>query len=430
MEEKKITSPIDNQEMISPTFDSPSPDVAPPDSAPQNSASPGVHEEIRSTSLDSEEKRLSLAQRLAEAFREGVASARPDYDNPPDVRILPSPGKKRQQSADAGILNRVSQEGRSAAAIVGDAAASAADAISQLVRKAPAITVKYAEAFREGAASVKPQEGGAQRRELPSLTKKNWLPSAGGTILDRVFKAGGAAAETVRGAIVALKPGEVRGAGHKKCLSKKKIDDLYIEIGREAVTSWGNGLVETEKLSALLDELRKNEEEIQNKQQQSAEAAATRKAETARKDQAVKETTVTPINDTEDITFAVDVPVGGPDGQVFHLGDPQQQERPEGVDVAVAETPASAAPESEAPVSPPDPEYTVGAEVAPPPASPPVPEDAVEAEAVLQEEEIGSASDQAPAKEPAVHKEKPKKSGPAKGRQGGIAPSGRSQGRR
>ena len=346
---------------------------------------------------------------MSEAFREGVASTKPDYDKRPDVRISPPARKNRQQSDDAGILDRVSQEGRSAAAIIGDKAANAVDAIFQLVKKAPAVTQKYAEAFREGAASVKPREGRERRQELPPSEKKSWLPSGGGVILDRVFKAVDSAAEIVRGA---MKPSEVSGAGRKLRMCKKKIDNLYIEIGRETANSWDNGSIETEKISALLDELRKNEEEIRNLQEQIAEAAAAREAEASRRQQAAKETVVTPISDNKDLNFAVGVSDGKPDMHVYHLGDRQQQERPEGVDFAAAETSASAASEVESP------------------ASPPAPELVVEAEAVPQEEVMGDRSDQAMPEEPKASREKPKKRPPGKGRRGAKAPSGHKRGRR
>ena len=404
MEEQKHSNAIDNPETIPPSTNSPTPHSPPAD----------VHDEIGSTSRNSsepDEKMPGLAQRLAEAFREGFASTKPDYEKRPDVRIPPPARKNRQQSDDAGILDRVSQEGISAAAIVGDKAASAVDAVFQLVKKAPAMTQKYAEAFREGASSVKPREDRERRQELPPSAKKNWLPSGGGAILDRVFQAGGSAAEIVRGAVAALKPGEVGGAGHKICMCKKKIDNLYIAIGREAVNSWDNGSIETEKISALLDELRKNEEEVRNLQEQIAEAAAARKTETSGRRQAAKETVLAPISDKEDIDFAVGVSDGKPDGQVYHPGDRQQQERPDGVYFAVAETSASAAPEAEYPASPPAPEDTVAAEAAP------------------REEVIDDGSDQAMPEEPKASRKKPDGRPPGKGRRGGIAPSERKRGR-
>ena len=60
------------------------------------------------------------------------------------------------------------------------------------------------------------------------------MPSSGRAILDRLFKAVGSAGEVVRGAVAALKPDADRGAGHKICICKKKIDVLYTEIGRGA----------------------------------------------------------------------------------------------------------------------------------------------------------------------------------------------------
>ena len=51
-------------------------------------------------SPEPEEKMPSLAQRLAEAFREGVASARPDSDRRPDAGIEPRTGKTRKELGD------------------------------------------------------------------------------------------------------------------------------------------------------------------------------------------------------------------------------------------------------------------------------------------------------------------------------------------
>jgi hypothetical protein len=353
MEEKDPSGAIDNPEIISPFANSPTTDVH----GKTGSPSPN--------SLGSAEKRPSLAQRLAEAFREGVASTKPDYDKRPEIRIPPLTKKNRQESSDAGILDRVIQEGGSSAAAVGDKAASVLDSVVELVKKAPAITHKYVEAFREGAALVKPREGRGRREALPPSAKKNGSPSDGRVILDRVFHAGASAAEIVRGAVAAVKPGEViSGAGRKIRRCKKKIGNLYIEIGREAVNSWGNGPVETEKVAELLDQLRKNEEEIQNLQEHIAEVAAARKTKAAGSQQAAKEAVFTPASDKpasdkEDIRFNAGVSGAKLDEQVYNPGDWQQRESSEGGDFAVEETSVSAAPEAESPASPPAPKHTV-----------------------------------------------------------------------
>jgi hypothetical protein len=231
MEEQKNTSPVDNPETISPAVDSPDPNPPPPD----------VHDEIGSASRNSsepDEKMPALARRLAEAFREGVASTKPDYDRRPDVGIPPAAKKNRQQSDDEEMPDDIIRGEGSAAAIVGDKAASALGSVVELIKKTPAMTRKYAEAFREGAASVKP-EGRERREERPPAAKKNGLPSGGGAILERVFRSVDAAAEIVLGAV---KPGEVGRAGKKLRICKKKIDNLYIEIGRETFDSCKSGL--------------------------------------------------------------------------------------------------------------------------------------------------------------------------------------------
>jgi hypothetical protein len=233
---------------------------------------------------------------LAGAFREGVAAAKADSEKRPEVRI-PAPAKEdRPESSEGRILDRVIQEGRSAAAGVGDRTASALDSVIQLVKKAPDMTHKYADAFREGVASVKPREGRERREVRPPSGKKDGSPSEGRVILDRVWQSVGSAAEIVRGAVANRKPGEAGGAKQKIRGCEKKIRNLYVEIGREATTSWAEGPVETEKVAALLDELRKNEEEIENLREHIAEVAAARKMQATRSPQAAKETVVTPAS--------------------------------------------------------------------------------------------------------------------------------------
>jgi len=339
MEKQDASVAIDSQEIKSPSDHSPA---------------AAAHDEIRSTTrnfLEPEEKKPPLAQRLADAFREGVASTKPDYDKRPEVRIPPPVKKNRQESSDTGVLDRVIQEGGSAAAAVGDKAAGVLDSVVELVKKAPDMLHKYVEAFREGAALVKPREGRERREVLPPSAKKNGSPSDGRVILDRVFHAGASAAKIVRGTVAAVKPGEVSGAGRKIRRCKKKIGNLYIEIGREVVNSWGNGPVETEKVAELLDQLRKNEEEIQNLQEHIAEVAAARKTKAAGSQQAAKEAVFTPVSDKEDISFDAGVSGAKLGEQVYNPGDWQQPESSEGGDFAVEETSVSAAPEAESPAS-------------------------------------------------------------------------------
>ena len=339
MEKQDASVAIDSQEIKSPS------DHSPPTDA---------HDEIRSAArnfLEPGEKKPPLAQRLADAFREGVASAKPDYDKRPEVRIPPPAKKNRQESSDTGVLDNVIQEGGSAAAVIGDRVAGALDSAVELVKKAPDMLHKYAEAFREGAASVKPREGRERKETRPPSAKKHGSPSDGRVILDRVFQSVGSAAEIVRGAVAAVKPGEVSGAGRKIRMCKEKVHHLYIEIGREAVNSWGNGPVETEKIVELLDQLRKNEEEIQNLQEHIAEVAAARKTKAAGSQQAAKEVVFTPASDKEDISFDAGVSGAKLDEQVYNPGDWQQPESFEGGDFAVEETSVSTALGAESPAS-------------------------------------------------------------------------------
>ena len=280
MEARKPSDAIENLEIPSPA--SPTTDA---------------HDGVDSASVDSslsEEKRLSLARRIAEAFREGVASAKADYVKRPEVEIPPAEKTKRQESADARILDRAIQEGGSAAAAVADKAAIVLDRVVQLAKKAPAVTRKFAQAFREGAASVKPREG-RERTERPSQSaEQHRSASKGKGMLNSVLHANLSAREILRGAVTAVKPSAVRGARRKIRICKKRINNLYIEIGCEAVNAWGSGPDETEKVAGLLDEARKNEEEIQKLLDLIAEIAAAKKTDAARSQPAEKEVVFSP----------------------------------------------------------------------------------------------------------------------------------------
>ena len=453
--EERIHSipPVDVPETISPSANSPVPDSPPLD----------LHDEFGNASQNSikpEKEVLGLSQRLSEAFRDGVASTKPDYAKRPEVKIPPPEKKNRPESSDAGILDGIIQEGGSAVAMVGDKVAGAVDSVVQLLKNTPVMTGKYAQAFREGAASVKSGEG-RQRRQEPeqtSSTKINWLPSGGGVILDKVFQSVGSATEIVRSL---LKPGEGGGAGNKIVLNKKKIDNLYIEIGRETVSSWNSGAIETEKISELLAELRKNEEEIQNLQDHIAEAAAARKPETPKRRQAAKETELNPADSpsTEPVVAAEAVPhKEAPPEEIIANEEKLEVETPanpaatEPVVEAEAVLHEEASPEeiiaseekleSESPanLSATEPVVeveTVPHEEAPPeevvasgeklesesPSGFPAPEETVSAEVVPQDEAIEvSDQDQAMSEEPEAGSEKP--DGRPKG------PRGRIQGRR
>ena len=453
--EERIHSipPVDVPETISPSANSPVPDSPPLD----------LHDELGNASQNSikpEKEVLGLSQRLSEAFRDGVASTKPDYAKRPEVKIPPPEKKNRPESSDAGILDGIIQEGGSAVAMVGDKVAGAVDSVVQLLKNTPVMTGKYAQAFREGAASVKSGEG-RQRRQEPeqtSSTKINWLPSGGGVILDKVIQSVDSATEIVRSV---LKPGEGGGAGNKIGLNKKKIDNLYIEIGRETVSSWNSGAIETEKISELLAELRKNEEEIQNLQDHIAEAAAARKPETPKRRQAAKETELNPADSpsTEPVVEAEAVPhKEAPPEEIIANEEKLEVETPanpaatEPVVEAEAVLHEEASPEeiiaseekleSESPanLSATEPVVeveTVPHEEAPPeevvasgeklesesPSGFPAPEETVSAEVVPQDEAIEvSDQDQAMSEEPEAGSEKP--DGRPKG------PRGRIQGRR
>lgn len=276
MEEKDQPSSLDPPENIS---------------SSENPVAAERLETLRSASplsFEPEIKTPALSQRLASAFREGVASARSGTQKPAETRAAAPKPTDRNLSDQPGILDRVIQEGEAAASVLYDKAADVLDSAVQLAKKAPDLSTKWVEAFRLGATSVRSGEVKAGGDQAPRAAGR--LPAVDRGILDRVTQAGDSAAEVVRGALASIKPGEVRGAERKIRLSEKTIRNLYVEIGREAADSWSaGGSVETEKVTSLLDELRKHEEEIENLRAKMAEVVAARKAEAGRKRPAAKE---------------------------------------------------------------------------------------------------------------------------------------------
>jgi hypothetical protein len=196
-------------------------------------------------------------------------------------------------------MDRVIREGGAAAAGVGEKASGVLGGFVQLVRKAPNLTQKYAEAFRVGAASVQ-SRGVRETGAGATAAKSKGTSFDGRAILGRVFKAGESAAGFVREAVSVVKPGEAIGASQKIRLGQKKINQLYIDIGGEAANSWSGGLVETEKLAALLAELRQSEAEIQAMQAQFAAVATAGKAAVRKRQTIKKETAFTATEDQKD----------------------------------------------------------------------------------------------------------------------------------
>jgi len=415
VEEKKSSGNIDNPEILSPSLDTPASDL---------------HGKIGNASrnpLASEEKKQALSQRLAEAFRDGIASTNPDYEKRPESRIPPLPRSTLQEPGAGRILDRVIQEGGSAAAVVGDKAANVLGAFVQLVKKAPSLTQKYVDAFREGAATVKAREGRERREDAPTGASKKGTPLDGRVILDRVVKVGESTAAFVREAVAVVNPGEVIGAGQKVRVCKKRINDLYIEIGSEAANSWNDGLVEMEKLDALIDELRKNEEEIHNLQAHLAEVAAMKKAGATRirSPQTVKKEAVfTPAPDKADNRGKAVVPDAKPDEPFDHPAEVADMPQP---DEPVDHTPeAEDLPQLEKrhDVTPDVPSEVAGVSVSQAtdselPASPSIPEETAGAEAAPQEE-AGGEADRTKPEETEVNREKAKEY-PTGARSGGSS---------
>jgi hypothetical protein len=157
------------------------------------------------------------------------------------------------------------------------------------------------------------QKENAPRESAPRAARKPAAPSSSSGLLDMVLKAGESAAEFVRKTVDGVNPLNIMGSGQKIRECRKKINNLYIDIGNEAVNSWRDGLMETEKMAALLDELRKNEEKILSLQAPSAEVPQARKMQAARKAQAVKKEAVsTPKKDEEDSRVEEVISVAAP----------------------------------------------------------------------------------------------------------------------
>ena len=329
-----------------------------------------------------------MARRIAEAFREGIASAKADYVKRPEVKIPPAEKTKRQESADARILDRAIQEGGSAAAAVADKAAIALDRVVQLAKMAPAVTHKFAQAFREGAASVKPREGRERTERLPQSAEQHRSASKGKGMLDSALHPGVSAREILRGAVTAVKPSAVRGARRKIRMCKKRIDNLHIEIGCEAVNAWGSGPVETEKVARSVDEVRKNEEEIEKLLDHIAEIEAARKTDAARSQPAAKEVAFSPA-------------VSPAPERMEEAEVPPREEVIVGTDLAMSDAPAQQ-PMPDAEAAPPE-ELSLGTDQAP--IEQPAPVHMEEAEAAPRQE-ISAGADQAPSEKPAAIPEK------------------------
>ena len=272
------------------------------------------------------------------------------------------PQRDRQPSDYSGKLDRVIQEGRSAAAVVGDKASSVLDSVVHLAKKTPALPTKWAEAFREGAASVRPRAGKAQEDPIPRSTVRQ--ASADRGIGDWMSQVGDSAADVVRGVLTSVKPGKAGEVEKQIRLSEKRIRDLYVEIGGEAADSWScGGPVETEKVGSLLEEFRKQEDVIQKLRAPGAEIVTAKKAEADWSPPVVEEALSSPPGSQENIHEGVEVLAPNPEEPVEPLGERPEPLRSEGDDLAVVKTIFAVTPEDESLAAPPAPEITVEEEV-------------------------------------------------------------------
>lgn len=304
-----------------------------------------AYKDIESASknlLEPEEKTPALSRRLAEAFREGIASTRPDGQMRPEVRAASSLRKDRQRSDNEGALDRAIHDGRSAASVLYRKASGALDSATLLAKTAPAASRKWAEAFRDGFESVRSRDAETKKGRAPSAPGPQESGARG--IMDRMLHVGESAAEAVRGVAVSVKPGGAHGAERKIRAAEKDIASLYVQIGREAVDSWKRcaGVVESEKLDELFSELRKSEEEVRSLRGYASETG------TAKSGPVAKEAAFIPATDEEDISFGADAAA----------------EKSESGDLVFAEAPGPLVPEAQCPEYPSAPEQPCDAETA------------------------------------------------------------------
>lgn len=356
-----------------------------PDPAPGPSGSSG----------EPEKKTPSLSQRLAETFREGVASAQPNSENRPVAKAAPSAPKPRPSSSQPGLGDWLIQSGKSAAAGIGESVSSLADSMAGLAKKAPSFPARWGEAFREGSAKVR---AGAVKPKAEPIPPQAGSPTAVGKgIWDSVSQIGDSAAGFVRDALVTFIPGETGEIEKKIRLEEKKIRDLYVEIGREAAESWSRGgPVETEKVSSLLDEFRKQEDIIRNLRATIPKIAPAKKAEVNRVPPKAPEVRSDPEGIQEELRTKGEV-IATPTFQEVVPPEADPSVPTPNVPFEPGDRPEPGKPEEEMILS-----ATPGAESL---TAPPLPEETVEA-APEVEEEVSPGADQDLSKEPEGSQEK------------------------
>jgi hypothetical protein len=246
-----------------------------------------VHDDMADVPADAmlselDEERPPLKRRLADAFRDGVDSARSNRSRDraaSSPRSPLEPREPREKTDYTEMLDWALTQGRSAAGAIRDTTAAAArqttavafTVAGQIAARTPDATERLSQALREGVSSVKRLSGA----------------EGTGRVAQAAGEGASAAWQFVADVFDLVRPGVERSASRGIRLANRRITALYGEIGREAVGAWSDGPVATEKLTALLDELRKNEEEIQRLTAVIETAAAERAA--ARQARAVEE---------------------------------------------------------------------------------------------------------------------------------------------
>jgi hypothetical protein len=109
---------------------------------------------------------------MAEAFREGVASAQPGYVKRSTAPEDPLSQRAQEPSENSGMLDCVIQGGMAAAAVVVDTVSILLKSVGHQIKKMPSLLTKWGEAFREGMASAGSGAGKTPKDFVPPSTDR------------------------------------------------------------------------------------------------------------------------------------------------------------------------------------------------------------------------------------------------------------------
>ncbi|MEI6666941.1 MAG: hypothetical protein WCP29_02210 [Acidobacteriota bacterium] len=221
-----------------------------------------------------------LGQRLADAFREGMASTRSNDSVRPSAKSrAAAPPSSSTSAARSEVFDWAVRSSRTAASAMRDKTVVAIRYAGQLAGQTPGATQKLAQAVRDGAASVRGAAAATTERMAPAAGSATASASAVREKLSSLFDVSSAARQVLGGIVAAVNPGSERAALRGIRLGKRRIVELYAEVGREAVEAWGEGPVVTDKLSDLFEQVKTQDREIQRLTEQVAAIQAQRAAE-------------------------------------------------------------------------------------------------------------------------------------------------------